>query len=540
MKKILIIIFTIVIFIIIGGIFGYKKILSNEKENKIIQLFNKDFLGNFSKNKKEIIEKLKTLNREEADELYEQYLENNNIIIENLNKEHKNLLLNDIYNNEDSSKNFTDKEWEVANKFLNKYDLELWYIGRGHVSIREVSDFYYKIFKDYVTDDYREYLKITAKENEEVYESESGLAITLEELGDRIVTWENFLEKYSNSKLNDKVNNICNSYRMDYVLGVPGGVYDYKESADEYNRFIKKYPNSPTTELLEYYLENVNLNNPGDNDSEALSKMIDKYIEKYFYLGYLENRKKGNFFSYESNELFEKFNMDKKEIIQLLKNLNKEEANKIYEKYLESNFKILEKIEENDYEVLDNVFYVGEGNLDKGKLDKQNKFLDNYGLEIVENEIGLMITEKKDFYYNIFKNYVSDDYRDFLKLHSEDVDYIDYVSSFDKYSEIIANKIVAWENFLEKYPDSKLEKKANDICQSYRVDYITSLIFPSTTEALINGRSNRAVEELNRFIKKYPNSPTTKIIKFYLENYKNEDINDILADKIEEIYSKGK
>ena len=539
MKKILIIIFTIVIFIIIGGIFGYKKILSNEKENKIIQLFNKDFLGNFSKNKKEIIEKLKTLNREEADELYEQYLENNNIIVENLNKEHKNLLLNDIYNNEDSSKNFTDKEWEVANKFLNKYDLELWYIGRGHVSIREVSDFYYKIFKDYVTDDYREYLKITAKENEEVYESESGLAITLEELGDRIVTWENFLEKYPNSKLNDKVNNICNSYRRDYVLGVPGGVYDYKESADEYNRFIKKYPNSPTTELLEYYLENVNLNNPGDNDSGALSKMIDKYIEKYFYLGYLENRKKGNFFSYESNELFEKFNMDKKEIIQLLKNLNKEEANKIYEEYLESNFKILEKIEENDYEVLDNVFYVGEGNLDKGKLDKQNKFLDNYGLEIVENEIGLMITEKKDFYYNIFKNYVSDDYRDFFKLHSEDVDYIDYVSSFDKYSEIIANKIVAWENFLEKYPDSKLEKKANDICQSYRVDYITSLIFPSTTEALINGRSNRAVEELNRFIKKYPNSPTTKIIKFYLENYKNEDINDILADKIEEIYSKG-
>lgn len=48
-----------------------------------------------------------------------------------------------------------------------------------------------------------------------------------------------FLEKYPNSKLNDKVNNICNSYRRDYILGVPGGIYDYKESAEEYNRFIK-------------------------------------------------------------------------------------------------------------------------------------------------------------------------------------------------------------------------------------------------------------------------------------------------------------
>ena len=69
MKKILIIIFSIAIFII-GGIFGYKKILFNEKENKIIQLFNKDSLENFSKNKNEMLEKLKTLNKEEADELY--------------------------------------------------------------------------------------------------------------------------------------------------------------------------------------------------------------------------------------------------------------------------------------------------------------------------------------------------------------------------------------------------------------------------------------------------------------------------------------
>ena len=91
MKKILIIIFTVAIFVI-GGIFGYKKILSIEKENKIIQLFNKDSLENFSKNKNEMLEKLKTLNKEEADKLYEQYLESNNTILENLNIEHDKLL----------------------------------------------------------------------------------------------------------------------------------------------------------------------------------------------------------------------------------------------------------------------------------------------------------------------------------------------------------------------------------------------------------------------------------------------------------------
>lgn len=538
MKKILIIIFTVAIFVI-GGIFGYKKILSIEKENKIIQLFNKDSLEKFSKNKNEMLEKLKTLNKEEADELYEQYLESNNTILENLNIEHDKLLSGGIYNNEDTSENFTDEEWKIANKFLNKYDLELWYLARGTCIIKEVPDFYYKTFKDYVTDDYKEYLKITSKENEEHYVADSGLCITLEELGDRIVTWENFLEKYPNSKLNDKVNNICNSYRRDYILGVPGGIYDYKESAEEYNRFIKKYPDSPTTELLGYYLEEVNLDKPEDNDSEALSKMIDEYIEKYFYLGSLENRKKGNLFSEQTNTLLKEFNKNKEEVINKLKTLNKEEANKFYEDYLESNNEILEKMNENDYIMLDNAFYIGEGDIDKEKLNKQNKFLDNYGLEVVEIEEGFMLTEKKDFYYNIFKNYVSDDYRDFIKLCSEDIDYIDYFSSLEEHPEIIADKVINWEKFLEKYPDSKLKKKANDICYSYRGDYIIALTSSQTTEVLKNGKINEDVKELNRFKNKYPNSPTTEIIKYYLENYKNENINDMLVDKNEEIYNRG-
>ena len=535
MKKILLILFTVAIFVI-GGIFGYKKILSIEKENKIIQLFNKDSLENFSKNKNEMLEKLKTLNKEEADELYEQYLESNNTILENLNIEHDKLLSGGIYNNEDTSENFTDEEWKIANKFLNKYDLELWYLARGTCIIKEVPDFYYKTFKDYVTDDYKEYLKITSKENEEHYVADSGLCITLEELGDRIVTWENFLEKYPNSKLNDKVNNICNSYRRDYILGVPGGIYDYKESAEEYNRFIKKYPDSPTTELLGYYLEEVNLDKPEDNDSEALSKMIDEYIEKYFYLGSLENRKKGNLFSEQTNTLLKEFNKNKEEVINKLKTLNKEEANKFYEDYLESNNEILEKMNENDYIMLDNAFYIGEGDIDKEKLNKQNKFLDSYGLEVTQIEDGFMLTEKKDFYYNIFKNYVSDDYKEFLKLRSEDIDYFEDSNSFDKYLEIIADKIVAWEKFLEKYPDSKLKRKAQNMSYTYRAGYIFRLTSSETRESLMNGKANDAVKEFNRFIKKYPNSPTSDIIKYYLENYKEEDIDTLISKKLNKNY----
>ena len=526
MKKILLILFTVVIFVV-GSVLAYKKISYNKKEQEIIQLFNKESLESFSKNKDEILEKLKTLDKEEANEFYKKSREINDIILEKINREHDNL----------SAKNFTDEKWDIANKFLNKYDLELFYIENDEVIIGECSDFYYKTFKDYVTEDYKEFLKIISDENMRIDHSiNSSMSISLEEVANRIIARENFLEKYPNSKLSEYIHDLCNEYRRDYLYLYPDLVPDYKENLKEYKRFQEKYPNSPTTELIGYYLMELNTDNFEDNDNEALTRIIDEYINKYFYYGYLKEREKGNYFSYDSNKLFEEFKMIKEETSEVLKNSTQEEANKMYKDYLEDNNKILEKINENDYTMLDNAFYIGEGDIDKEKLNKQNKFLDSYGLEVTQIEDGFMLTEKKDFYYNIFKNYVSDDYKEFLKLRSEDIDYFEDSNSFDKYLEIIADKIVAWEKFLEKYPDSKLKRKAQNMSYTYRAGYIFRLTSSETRESLMNGKANDAVKEFNRFIKKYPNSPTSDIIKYYLENYKEEDIDTLISKKLNKNY----
>ena len=526
MKKILLILFTVVIFVA-GSVLAYKKISYNKKEQEIIQLFNKESLESFSKNKDEILKKLKTLDKEEANEFYKKSRETNDIILEKINREHDNL----------SAKNFTDKKWNIANKFLNKYDLELFYLENDEVIIGESSDFYYKTFKDYVTEDYKEFLKIISDENMRAGHSRnSSMSISLEEVANRIIARENFLEKYPNSKLTEYIHELCNEYRRDYLYLYPDVVPDYKENLKEYKRFQEKYPNSPTTELIGYYLMELNTDNFEDNDNEALTRIIDEYINKYFYYGYLKEREKGNYFSYDSNKLFEEFKMIKEETSEVLKNSTQEEANKMYKDYLEDNNKILEKINENDYTMLDNAFYIGEGDIDKEKLNKQNKFLDSYGLEVTQIEDGFMLTEKKDFYYNIFKNYVSDDYKEFLKLRSEDIDYFEDSNSFDKYLEIIADKIVAWEKFLEKYPDSKLKRKAQNMSYTYRAGYIFRLTSSETRESLMNGKANDAVKEFNRFIKKYPNSPTSDIIKYYLENYKEEDIDTLISKKLNKNY----
>ncbi|WP_339072527.1 tetratricopeptide repeat protein [Fusobacterium animalis] len=536
MKKILIIIFTIAIFVT-GGIFGYKKIVSDEREKKIIQMFNKDVLNSFVENKKSVIERLKTSNKEEADKIYNEYLETNQLILENINTEHLDFL-NNIYN-KDSEYYFTEKDWKTANKFLNNYDLEIFDLAETEVSIIEVPNYYYNIFKDYVTDDYREYLEITSKENEELYYTDGSILVSYNKIADGLLTWENFLKKYPNSDLAEKANEECNTYRRTYILGSynsptrEGGwenselFYIPENNLKEFNRFIEKYPDSPTVELIKYYLENYK-----NKDVETL---LNEKIDKEFYLGGIENREKGNLFSKKSNDLLEEFKKNKEEVIKELKTSSKEEANEIYEKYSVDNDKILEKINEIEDEMFSTEFYK-DGNIEKDKLNKQNKFLDSYGLEVIQIEDGFMLIEKNKFYYNLFKNFVTDDYKEFLKLRSEDIDYFEYSNSFDKYLEIIADKIVAWEKFLEKYPDSKLKRKAQNMSYTYRAGYIFRLTSSETRESLMNGKANDAVKEFNRFIKKYPNSPTSDIIKYYLENYKEEDIDTLISKKLNKNY----
>ena len=536
MKKILIIIFTIAIFVT-GGIFGYKKIVSDEREKKIIHMFNKDVLNSFVENKKSVIERLKTSNKEEADKIYNEYLETNQLILENINTEHLDFL-NNIYN-KDSEYYFTEKDWKTANKFLNNYDLEIFDLAETEVSIIEVPNYYYNIFKDYVTDDYREYLEITSKENEELYYTDGSILVSYNKIADGLLTWENFLKKYPNSDLAEKANEECNTYRRIYILGSynsptrEGGwenselFYIPENNLKEFNRFIEKYPDSPTVELIKYYLENYK-----NKDVETL---LNEKIDKEFYLGGIENREKGNLFSKKSNDLLEEFKKNKEEVIKELKTSSKEEANEIYEKYSVDNDKILEKINEIEDEMFSTEFYK-DGNIEKDKLNKQNKFLDSYGLEVIQIEDGFMLIEKNKFYYNLFKNFVTDDYKEFLKLRSEDIDYLEYSNSFDKYLEIIADKIVAWEKFLEKYPDSKLKRKAQNMSYTYRAGYIFRLTSSETRESLMNGKANDAVKEFNRFIKKYPNSPTSDIIKYYLENYKEEDIDTLISKKLNKNY----
>ena len=299
MKKIGIIILLVFSFLLLTNCNkGKNEEVKNEKINFSKESY--DLFEKFATDKKETIEKLKSLNKEEANNLYEEYQAQNNNTLYDIEDALAGFL-DSIYN-DTNGENFTDKDWADANKILNKYDLELWDIGEGIVTIRELPNLYYDIFKDYVTNDYKEYLKIWAKDNEKLYQADAGLLVSFEEIGERIVTWESFLNQYPDTKLNIKVNALLNSYREDYLLGMDNtptldGGYDNipitvdEVAKKEYDRFMKKYPNSPTVELIKYLLENYQNNNIYDlirkkilNEfeldltKEALSKSLGRVL----------------------------------------------------------------------------------------------------------------------------------------------------------------------------------------------------------------------------------------------------------------------
>ena len=246
-------------------------VIENEKikfSDKAYKLFE-----DFSNKKKDITEKLKSLNKEEANKLYKQYVEDNQIVIADIYNETAEFI-NSISLPEN---NFTDKDVEDVIKILNKYSLGLYDLGEG-ATIYTAPDFYYNIFKDYITDDYKEYLQFTTNEQKEPYIVDFSIAVPFKEIGDRIITLENLLNNYPNTTLKNEIKESLSVYREVYLLGVDDTltIEDNSivgENKEEFNRFMKKYPNSPTVELIVYFLENY-------KDDDINTKISDKIQEQ--------------------------------------------------------------------------------------------------------------------------------------------------------------------------------------------------------------------------------------------------------------------
>ena len=222
---------------------------------------------------------------------------------------------------------------------------------------------------------------------------------------------------------------------------------------------------------------------------------------------------------------------ERKKIEAKLSNASKTEADGIYDAYLTANEILVGKITEAESQLLDK-FYE-EDDKTQIRIKKLGALLEQYHLDYDEIGEGIVeIKTKNDYYHNIFENYVSDDYKEYIAIKSEE-DKVSYSAdaslliSFEK----IGERVMVWEKLLAKYPTSKLRNKIREQYQSYQSDYLfgmdnTSTIeYQSSEKAFINAAN---IDEFNKFMSKYPLSPTNKLIKMLLTNFKDEKIRSLI------------
>ncbi|RWW92072.1 hypothetical protein [Flavobacterium cerinum] len=226
----------------------------------------KVLLSLFTEKKHKIQEKLKSLSPEQANKLYESYLaENTEEVMKVQNHEGHLLETNNYFSYfyNDKGESITPPDSIAVKKdLLNKAGLEFWEIGEGYTDIRTQADFYLLIFENYVTNDYRDFLRINAEEDKVLYSADGGLAVSFNEVGKRILNWEKFIHKYPNSTLLDRATEMYTSYQLNYLFGednTPTMEYPdtklYPENIAEFNNFISQNPDSFTSKLVKIVLE---------------------------------------------------------------------------------------------------------------------------------------------------------------------------------------------------------------------------------------------------------------------------------------------
>lgn len=192
-------------------------------------------------------------NPEQNNKVYENYLKIREKYTDCLNASQTEILDKYInYHTGPDTYNLPDNIKKMAAE-LNKAGLEFREMGEGLTEIHSLPEYYESVFKNKVTPDYAAYISQIAKDNKENYAVDGGLLITWEELGERLIVWENFINQYPKSSLIKKAKDHYHNYLLDYLLGMDSDrIYDseegkiYDDKREAYNTLIKKYPNSAT------------------------------------------------------------------------------------------------------------------------------------------------------------------------------------------------------------------------------------------------------------------------------------------------------
>jgi hypothetical protein len=148
---------------------------------------------------------------------------------------------------------------------LNQNGLRLSKTEGGYY-IDEKPDYLYNNFNNFVSRDINEFLLIRSKELEEGFSEDAKLLISYKSLGDRIITWEKYLNKYPASPLSAEAKFSYHLYLNTFITGLDNSPVANEdillpEMKNVYLDYINRNNNSESGKIVEKFYTIISNNN---------------------------------------------------------------------------------------------------------------------------------------------------------------------------------------------------------------------------------------------------------------------------------------
>jgi len=182
-----------------------------------------------------------------------------------INNYYETLLNNQELVNKLNDQKNDDPQVQQLKIALNQNGLRLSKTEGGYY-IDEKPDYLYNNFNNFVSRDINEFLLIRSKELEEGFSEDAKLLISYKSLGDRIITWEKYLNKYPASPLSAEAKFSYHLYLNTFITGLDNSPVANEdillpEMKNVYLDYINRNNNSESGKIVEKFYTIISNNN---------------------------------------------------------------------------------------------------------------------------------------------------------------------------------------------------------------------------------------------------------------------------------------
>jgi hypothetical protein len=146
-------------------------------------------------------------------------------------------------------------------------------MSEGTVYISDQPDFLHKNFGSYLSEAFQEYLAILKEEDAETYVDDACLLISFDDLGNRIIAWEDFMERYPEFEYSDSIQKRYSLYLKIFLRGLENSpIFSYPDYLLEpeikkaYENFIQKNGDRESGRLVKDFFESLESEDFKKND----------------------------------------------------------------------------------------------------------------------------------------------------------------------------------------------------------------------------------------------------------------------------------